>query len=211
MTMDDMPTPRWRHPVVIVALTSLGLMMSLGIITGVVAGTIERGTMKPLAAVVLVAVVALVIGCGLALRRVLPRIYAQSSPRVTQSRRMLTISALIGGGLGLLLALGSLATGQESPSAFSNAPMAGWMAIAVIAVWLLLVPPITWKWHRSIDEHEASAYRDGTLAGMYAYCAIAPTWWFGWRGGFLPEPQEMITFLVVITVWGIVWLVRRYG
>ena len=138
-------------------------------------------------------------------------VVTDASPRVTRSRKLLTLSGLIGGVVGILLVLGSLATGAEPPSMLSNHPIEGWIAIAIIAVWLVVVPPLTWQWHRSIDEHEASAYRDGTLAGMYAYCAIAPTWWLGWRGGFLPEPQEMITFLAVIFVWGVVWVVRRHG
>ena len=74
-----------------------------------------------------------------------------------------------------------------------------------------MVPPITWAWHRSIDEHESEAYRDGTLAGIYVFSAVAPGWWLAWRGGMLPEPDVMIVFLIVYVVWGLVWIIRRYG
>jgi hypothetical protein len=211
MTTDEARPPLWRHPILVSALAGFGLLFAAGIATGVVAGSLERGAMKPLAAAVMLGALALVAGCGWLLWRTLPGLYAETSPRVTRSRRLLTVSAAVGGALGLLLTLGALATGQEPPDVFSNAPIAGWIALATIGVWLLVVPALTWKWHRSIDEHEASAYRDGTLAGIYAYCAIAPTWWFGWRGGFLPEPQEMVTFLIVVVVWGLVWLTRRYA
>lgn len=212
MTLDEAPpVPLWRHPILIAAIAGFGLLFGAGVTAGAIAGSIERGAMKPLGAVVLVGAVGLVAGCLLILRRAIPALYPDASPRVARSRRLVTLSAVIGAALGMLLVLGNLASGQEPPSLFDNTPMAGWVALTMIAVWLLAVPPLTWKWHRSIDEHEASAYRDGTLAGIYVYCAIAPTWWFGWRGGFLPEPQEMITFLIVITVWGLVWLVRRYG
>lgn len=211
MTKDDVAIPLWRSPILIAALAGFGLLFAAGVATGVVAGTLERGAIKPIAAVFLAGAIALIAVSGIALRRALPAIYQEASPRVRKSRRLITLSAVIGAALGILLTLGSLVGGTERPEMFSNAPIAPWIALSMLAVWLLAVPPLTWQWHRSIDEHEASAYRDGTLTGMYAYCAIAPTWWLGWRGGFLPEPQEMITFLVVILVWGLVWLVRRHG
>jgi hypothetical protein len=188
MTTDEARPPLWRHPILVSALAGFGLLFAAGIATGVVAGSLERGAMKPLAAAVMLGALALVAGCGWLLWRTLPGLYAETSPRVTRSRRLLTVSAAVGGALGLLLTLGALATGQEPPDVFSNAPIAGWIALATIGVWLLVVP-----------------------AGIYAYCAIAPTWWFGWRGGFLPEPQEMVTFLIVVVVWGLVWLTRRYA
>ncbi|MFA9199679.1 MAG: hypothetical protein ACEQR8_00625 [Cypionkella sp.] len=187
------------------------MLFATGVVAGVAAGSIERGAMKPLAGAILLAALAVAVLCGWLLRRSLPVIFAQTSPRVGKARRMAVLSGVIGALIGMLMVLGSVWAGEEPPSLFSNAPLPGFVALIAIAALLLLVPPITYIWHRSIDEHEALAYRDGTLAGIYAYCAIAPTWWLGWRGGFLPEPQEMITFLIVVAVWGIVWTVRRYG
>lgn len=211
MTTDEPRAPLWRHPLLVVAVAGTGLVFAVGVVTGVIAGAVERGAVKPLAAAALAASVLVAIACGWLVRRALPALYAEASPRVSRARRLVTLSGAVGGVLGILMVLGSLWAGDRPPEMFSNTPMPEWIALAGIAVWLVLVPPLTWAWHRSIDEHEAGAYRDGTLAGMYAYCAIAPTWWIGWRGGFLPEPQEMITFLIVIAVWGLVWVVRRYG
>lgn len=210
-TDTDARTPLWRRPLLIALIAGTGLLIAAGIVTGVIAGSIERGSVKPVAIAFLVGAVIAIAGCVWLLRRALPTIYRQAGPRVTKSRKLITASAGIGAALGLILALGSLAQGQEPPSVFSNEPMLPWMALGAIAVWLIVAPPLTWQWHRSIDEHEARAYRDGTLAGIYTYAAIAPTWWLGWRGGFLPEPQEMITFSAVMLVWGLVWAVRRYG
>lgn len=211
MTKDEAATPLWRHPLLVAAVAGLGLVFALGIVSGVIAGSLERGSIKPTAIAFAIGAT-LVIGlCGWLLLRVVPALYPPASPRVARARRLVTWSAAIGGVIGILMVLASVASGNEPPDMFSNSPIHAWAAAVLIAVLLAVVPPLTWAWHRSIDEHEASAYRDGTLAGIYAYCAIAPTWWLGWRGGFLPEPQEMITFLLVTAMWGIVWLVRRYG
>lgn len=211
MTVDDVPTPLWRSPAVVAGVAATGLLFAAGGMVGAVFGSLERGGVSPLGLAFLIAAAAMLVGCGALLRRTVPKLFSGASPSVTRSRRLLILSALLGAAIGVFLVLGSLASGEEPPAIFGNQPIPDWIALATIAAWLLVVPPLTWKWHRSIDEHEASAYRDGTLAGMYAYCAIAPTWWFGWRGGFLPEPQEMVTFTVVLAVWGLVWAVRRYG
>jgi hypothetical protein len=211
MTMDEARVPLWRHPLLVASAAGIGLVFCVGVVTGVVAGTMERGAIKPLAVAFLAGAVVVAALCGWLLRRALPALYPAAPPRVSRSRRLLTWSAVIGGAIGMLMVLASVAAGTKPPDMFSNEPISPWAAAAFVVIVLIVVPPLTWAWHRSIDEHEASAYRDGTLAGIYAYCAIAPTWWMGWRGGFLPEPQEMITFMAVMVVWGLVWLIRRYG
>lgn len=211
MTTDEPAIPIWRQPLLIAAAAGTGLLFSIGVVAGVLAATLERGTIKPLGVVVLIAAAAVAILCGVAVKRSIPAIFSEVSPRVGRARKMVVWSGLLGGLLGMILVLGSLAAGSEPPGAFSNAPLPGWLAIVAIALLLIVVPPVTWAWHRSIDEHEAHAYRDGTLAGMYAFSALAPIWWLGWRGGLWAEPDAMIIFLAVMAVWGVVWVVRRYS
>ena len=211
MIKDEPAIPLWRHPVLVAAVAGTLLLFSLGLIAGVVASSIEREAMKPLGAAFLVGALVVVVASTWLLKRSIPAIFTQVSPRVGRARKMLVWSMVIGALLGMFLVLGSLAVGTEPPEVFSNAPIPQWLAIVAIAIILVVVPPITWAWHRSIDEHESEAYRDGTLAGIYVFSAVAPGWWLAWRGGMLPEPDVMIVFLIVYVVWGLVWVVRRYG
>lgn len=190
------------------------LLFSLGLIAGVTVGSIERGALRPLGVIAIIVALAIAVGAGMTLRRIAPSLMSkQNSPRIGKARQMVILSGAVGGALGLVLALATLGSVQ-SPSdafnAFSSSPVPAWAAIVAIAVWLGLVPWLTLTWHRNIDEHEAQAYRDGALAGIYSYFEIAPTWWMAWRGGLVGEPQEMPIFLAVITVVGVVWAWRRY-
>jgi hypothetical protein len=197
--------------------SGLALLFSVGMIVGVSAASLEHQKLKPAGLAAALAALLAAIVAGIVLRRVLPSLLpTPASPRVGRARRMVILSGAVGGVLGLVLALGSLGglgggpEPQDMASALSSSPVPRWVALAAIAVWLGVVPWLTIVWHRSIDEHEAGAYRDGALAGIYAYFAIAPTWWMAWRGGLVPEPQHMVVFLVVVTIVGLVWAWRRY-
>lgn len=211
MTTDEPAVPFWRQPILIAAAAGTLMLFSFGVTAGVILGSLERGAMKPVAVAFLIGALILAVLSAWSLKRTIPAIFTEVSPSVGRARRMVVWSGAIGGVLGVVLVLGSMTVGSEPPSAFSNAPLPGWLAIAAIAMLLIVVPPVTWIWHRSIDEHEAQAYREGTLAGMYAFSAIAPTWWIGWRGGLWAEPDTMIIFFIVYAVWGLVWVVRRHG
>lgn len=70
---------------------------------------------------------------------------------------------------------------------------------------------IAWFWHtRAIDEQEAEAYRDGGYCAAYAYLIGAPTWWFLWRGGLLPEPNGVLIFSAFAIIWSVVWCWKKY-
>ena len=49
----------------------------------------------------------------------------------------------------------------------------------------------------------------GALLGLYCYAILVPAWWLGWRAGLLPEPQHMLIYLAVLTIWSAGWLWRR--
>ncbi|HUQ13190.1 MAG TPA: hypothetical protein VM055_02840 [Novosphingobium sp.] len=194
--------------------SGLALLFSIGVVAGVIAAAIERGALKPTGALALAGAAMIAIGAWVVLRRVIPALLpTQSSPRVGKARRMVMLSGAVGGVLGMFLALVALSSGQSSSdvmAGLSSSPLPRWVALVAIAVWVGAVPWLTINWHRNIDEHEAQAYRDGALAGIYAYFAIAPTWWMAWRGGMAAEPQEMPVFLVVVGIVGLVWAWRRY-
>jgi hypothetical protein len=192
------------------ALAGTGLLFCLGIAVGVTAAFVERGSVKPLALAIAAAALAVAALCGWALYRLKPfaREEGPIAPRVLKARRTLIASGLIGGVLGVVLSVSTLSL--DNPwGLFGNTPVPPIAAALALGVWLIVVPLLSWRWWRNIDEHEAAAYSSGAVAGIYAYAFLTPSWWMAWRGGFLPEPQPMLIFAAVMAVWGIAWMNRR--
>ena len=130
------------------------------------------------------------------------------SPRMRKANNLLFLSGAVGGVLGAVLAVSTLSL--DDPFAmFSNGPIPVAVVIPALAVWLLIVPVISWQWHRNIDEHETEAYKFGGIAALYLYAFLTPAWWLAWRGGLVPAPETMVIYLVVIGVFGLGWFWRR--
>ena len=131
------------------------------------------------------------------------------SPKTRKSRNMLMLSVVLGAILGAALSLSTIR--MDDPWAmFSNSPLPQAVVIPALVVLLLIVPVISWQWHRSVDEHEAESYKFGGLAALYLYAYLAPAWWFAARGGLLPAPDVMVIYLIVVFVWLAGWFWRRY-
>ena len=192
------------------SLAGIGLLFFGGVSVGVGAAVAQKGEAKPLALGIALAALVLAALCGWMIYRLKPFSAGDGpiSPRVLKARRTIGLSAVVGAVLGMSLSLATLSA-EDPWGMFGNAPVPPLVAALAIAVWLGVVPWLSWSWWRNIDEHEAAAYRFGALAAMYVYTFLMPTWWMGWRGGFLPEPQSMLIFAVVIAVWGAGWVSRR--
>ena len=203
----DGPSPA---RIALLAGAGIALLFGAGVLAGVTMAFVDDVVKSPGKAIAIAALgLVLVVGSLFVLRGVVPHMLGGGvSPRTKRARTMVYLSAAIGGVIGAVLQLGALRGGD--PAAAVTGPIPPLVAAFVIAVWLIAVPLISLRWWRNVDEHEALAYKDGALAGVYAYSAIAPTWWIGWRGGFFPEPQEIVIYLAVVTVWGLVWMMRRY-
>ncbi len=200
-------SPLWRLLIGLGAL--IVAMAALGAVTGIVVAGLEDGFES--ATFALLAGALLVGGVALFATYRLHRAARQEDPseRSRKVNRIMLWSCALGAGLGLLLAAGTF--GSEQPfAAFSNEPLPGWVAALVIAIWLVAVPAFTWWWMRTVDEHELRAYNLGGLTGLHLYFFTTPAWWLGWRGGFLPEPDHMLTFCAVTLVWCAGWLWCRF-
>jgi hypothetical protein len=129
------------------------------------------------------------------------------------NHRLLLISGAIGGVIGLVLAL-SVLTGHHDDATVGQAmvsgPIPAWLAIAIALIWGVLMPIISIRWERVVDEHEREAYRDGAVAGFYVIGCGAPVWWFLWRGGLVPPVDSALLYAAVLIVTGAVWLWRKY-
>lgn len=196
--------------VILAGVAAMALVFGIGVVAGVLGAMAEDSVRSPAKALAGVGIgLAIVIGSAAYLWRTLPRLLGgRVAPRIRQARGMLYLSGAVGLVLGAVIQLGVLGTPDADPW---SGPLPPAVAAFAIAVWLIAVPLLSWRWWRNIDEVEALAYKDGSLVAIYAYCAIAPSWWMGWRGGFLPAPDYMLTFVAVLTVWGVVWIARRFG
>jgi hypothetical protein len=182
---------------------------TLGVGVGIAARGLEDG-FRPLTVALLLA--AMLVTGALAyviLRQFRAGATQPMGERPRRASRLVWVSVLIGAGLGVLLAASSIQL--DRPFAlYSNDPLPALPVAIATAVWLLVVPVITWRWSRTVDEHEMRAYTFGAIVAMYLYVFVTPAWWLGWRGGFLPEPEHMLTFCAVMFAWLLGWFWRRY-
>jgi hypothetical protein len=205
--------PRDGPSIAVIALAvvaALAVLFGAGVVAGVGAAFADDAVRSPVKGMVGIAVgLAVMAGGGYVLWRALPRFRSGIvSPRTRRARSILYLSMAVGGVLGAVLQFSTLGA---DPRDSITGPISPAVSAFAIAIWVIVVPLLSWRWWRNVDEHEALAYKDGALVAMYAYSAIAPTWWMAWRGGFLPEPQEMVIFMAVILVWGAVWMMRRFA
>ncbi|WP_312489368.1 hypothetical protein [Sphingomonas sp.] len=134
-------------------------------------------------------------------------------PSERANHRLLAISGGVGGIAGLSTALIVL---QQPPGATArpdlwSSPLPLWFAVLMALIWGVIIPVISWRWHRVVDEHERQAYRDGAVASFYTVGLGVPVWWFLWRGGALPPVQIEWVYGAMLGVGGLVWLWRKYA
>lgn len=136
-------------------------------------------------------------------------------PSERANHRLVIMSGVVGGVMGFATALmmilsdpAGLKSGHFDPW---TSPLPLWFAILMALMWGVVVPIISWRWHRVVDEHESQAYRDGALAAFYVVGLGAPVWWFLWRGGVLPQLQVEWVYCALMTTCGLVWMWRKYA
>lgn len=188
-------------------LGTLALVFLLGGAAGFTKAVLDHGGPSTVDVVVLSVIVLLIMAVSWGLWRFLKKAKSGvEAPSVKRSRKLLYGAVGLGVVLGILLGVGS----DDGSQAVFEGPIDPVIAWASIAVWLVAVPIGTWLWWKSVDEHEADAYRDGGLVALHAYIFIAPTWWMATRAGFAPPQDPMAVLLIVSAVWGGVWFARRY-
>ncbi|WP_347093858.1 hypothetical protein [Sphingomonas parapaucimobilis] len=134
-------------------------------------------------------------------------------PSERANHRLLAISGAVGGIAGLSTALIVLQQPKDAvaPADPWSSPLPLWFAMLMALIWGVVIPVISWRWHRVVDEHERQAYRDGAVASFYTVGLGVPVWWFLWRGGALPPVQIEWVYGAMLGVGGIVWLWRKYA
>ena len=104
--------------------------------------------------------------------------------------------------LGLLALLG-MAVGmvagrldKETVSGMTQWPQAA--AVGLAALYLLVMGGGQWLSDRSADELERHRNARSMVIGAYGYMSVYPVWYALWRGGFVPEPDHQLLFLIFV-------------
>lgn len=138
----------------------------------------------------------------------------EMGPSERENRRLLLWSGVLGGVIGAATAIVALTGrprgGGHTPFDFVTSPLPAWFALLVVIAWGVVLPIISWRWHRVVDEHEREAYRDGAVAAFYVIGVGAPCWWFLWRGGMAPPVDAGALYAAMMVAGGGVWLWRKY-
>ncbi|MEQ1552238.1 hypothetical protein [Sphingorhabdus sp.] len=198
-----------------IAVTALATIFTASAIVGVIATSTESGEPPSGIDIAIVAGLVAMIGALIYAQTTMARrIHIGGGPMTT--REKLNRNIMVGCGLlGAVIGATLVATDGSIPSdpqtMFSDSPLPLAIAVFLAVFWGVIMPIIAWFWHtRAIDEQEANAYRDGGYYAAYAYLIGAPTWWFLWRGGLLPEPNGMLITCLFAIIWTAVWFWKKY-
>ncbi|MDG5749401.1 hypothetical protein P8Q88_14575 [Qipengyuania sp. XHP0207] len=204
---NDQPSPfrRW------LGVGTLGfiLIALLGFVTGVLMSAAERGGFTTRGGVLLTVAIFLIALCAWGVVRLKPAILTgePQSKKTKRANWVLVACGVLGGVIGLTLSIAGLENGDFG--VFSNGPLPPTVAIIVVSAIALLTPLLSFYWYANADEFEKRASGDGAIIAMYVYSVIAPCWWLLERAALIPPQEPMIVYLLVITVWGLVWLYRK--
>ena len=205
---EERPVSAGRKLMRLVALIMASGMVVFGLgiaVAGVVILFTETGlTAKVAVTLALGTAIAAAGGYWLHRQKLLAAWSGPVSDSVRKTRRVTVLSGLLGGIIGLVIALN-----DGNFNAFTNDPIDPAVAIIVTLAYVVLTPILALFWHRSADEFETNAYAQGALLAIYAYSLITPGWWMLTRAGILPPQDPMIVFLIIVAIWGVAWLVKK--
>jgi hypothetical protein len=185
------------------------LIALLGFVTGVLMSAAEKGGLSMRGGMLLMVAIALIALCTWGIVRLRPA-FLTGEPQSAKTRRanwVLVACGALGGVIGLTLSIAGLANDENG--VFSNGSLSPTVAVIVVAAIALLVPLLSFYWYANADEFEKRASGDGAIIAMYVYSIIAPCWWLLERAALIPPQEPMTVYLLVISVWGIVWLYRK--
>ncbi len=126
------------------------------------------------------------------------------------NRNILIGCALLGGITGGAMAMVVPDLGEQPLLTLSNSEIPASAAIIFAIIWGFFLPVISIFWHRTVDEQEAHAYKEGAYYAFYFYAIAAPVWWILWRGGLVPEPNGIVIYYTTLLICGAVWVKKKY-
>ena len=117
--------------------------------------------------------------------------------RSRRRRKLLIIGALaMVGGIG-----GGIVGGREADHLFDLAhPWPPTLCLALAAIFLIAVGIGKFALRGQIDEVEKLAKLKATHVGAALFLIGYPIWFLLWKGGFVPEPQHVVIYAVLLVV-----------
>jgi hypothetical protein len=196
-------------------LAILGILFCVGFILGVAVSHVEKGggpmslrAMGLLAGAVIILILIVIFAFRPIKTLVTP--HPDLSTRERLNRNILIGSSVLGAVTGVALSMFSESKGNEHFATFSSQPISVMASVTLAVLWGIIMPVLAYFWHKTVDEQEAYAYREGAYYAFYAYACGAPTWWILWRGGLAPEPNGVVFYSILMTICGAVWFWKRY-
>lgn len=194
------------------ALLGVGGGFALVLVTGIIAGfskaSLEHGSRNGTDAAIIAVLTLGTIAIGYGMWWFWPSVSGEPMAKSTR-KAMRILYAMCG--LGAVMGFAFAVTDESGSMAlFSSGAIGKVTAALAILGWAVVVPVMTWIWWRTVDEHETAVYAESGLIAAHFYLFGVPTWWLATRAGWLSAQDPMIVWLVVVTMWSIIWLYRRY-
>jgi hypothetical protein len=136
------------------------------------------------------------------------------SPRRKTYWATLGCSLLLGFGLGIALfdsafKIGySVGQGEPLPNPLLN--LSPTMSFAIVVLFNLGLWPITWLWHRTVDEHEEQAVLWGGLIAGYAFIVLGGSWVILSWANVVPEMSLGTAIAIFSFIWSVVWIYKKF-
>lgn len=186
---------------------ALGLLaMAAGMIVGAMS-TGNYGTGFWIAVALAIAVLA---GTVWMIRRILPSYALPRSPRMRKSRLLLYIAGGLGAVFGAILVIVQGPDPDSTMAMLRGEDPIPQAAALLLAAGVGISLALSVRWHALLDEHERAAYDFGAVAAIYVYFTISTVWWLLWRAALVAPPDGIVIFFIVMAVWMVGWLIRRF-
>lgn len=193
----------------IAGLGGVTLLSLAAFLAGFTVSAFEHGSLTLTHAGLIVAVLVAIAGVVILCMKLWPNTGPEPiGPSAKKSRDMMFVLIALSLVAGVAFAV---MEGPENNFLFSNGPIGSTTAIAVLLGWLVVMPIVTLMWWRTIDEHEADAYRAGSMIAGHFYMFLVPSWWIAARAGWVPSQDPMIVFLIVCVVWSAAWFYKKFN
>ncbi|MEM9312744.1 MAG: hypothetical protein AAGA34_14985 [Pseudomonadota bacterium] len=119
-----------------------------------------------------------------------------NTKRGNQSRSIMVAVVLVGLAIGFPIITAD--SEQGGALLWSNGPIPATAALAALLIWAAALPILHFAGRHYGDEHTVGVHDFSMMVAGSLFYYLAPIWWIGWRGGFFPQPDVMVLFVIAL-------------